>query len=98
MSTDPQGNWDQSTFDQKMKESKNELQMLREELNNLMVRCAIRALKTYQATKNDPLKSNEIANLTRYELNNVLSDLQQPDNIAEINQKVKEEWEKQQNP
>jgi hypothetical protein len=98
MSTDPKGNWDQSTFDKKMKESKNELETLKAELNALMVKSALRALRTYQATRNEPLKPNEITNLTKYELNNVIFDLQAAENMAEIHQKVKEEWAKQKKP
>ena len=91
-------NWDQAGFDRKMKESKNELETLKAEMNNVMVKAGIRALRTYQATRPEVLRPNEITNLIRYELNNVIADLQQPDNIAVISNTIKEEWAKQKKP
>ena len=65
--------WDQENFDQKMKESLNELSNLRVELQNLLVKFGLRALKTYQAARNYPLSANEIDRLVKYEIYPVLS-------------------------
>lgn len=79
-----------------MKESKNELTELREELNNNMKRFCMRALRVYQSTRPEPLRPGEIALLIRNELNNVIADLTAQLNLDEITKQVKEEWAKQQ--
>jgi hypothetical protein len=84
------------SFDEAMTESKNELESLRAELNYLMVKFGLRALRTYQTGKNYPLKTMEIKSLVRYEMDNVIADLSQPDNIESIIKKTALEWEKQQ--
>jgi hypothetical protein len=84
------------SFDEAMSESKNELESLRAELNDLMVKFGLRALRTYQTGKNYPLKAMEIKSLVKYELDNVITDLSQPDNIEAIIKKTALEWEKQQ--
>ena len=62
--------WDQESFDQKMKESLDELSSLRAELQSLLVKFGLRALKTYQAARNFPLRRNrfvgEIRNRKRH--------------------------------
>ena len=90
------GNWDSKGFSKKMKESKNELTELQEELNNNMVRFAMRALRVYQSTRPEPLRAGELALLIRNELNNVIADLTAQPNLDEITKKVKEEWAKEQ--
>jgi len=79
-----------------MSESKNELEGLRMQLNDLMVKFGLRALRTYQTGKNYPLKAMEIESLVKYELNNVIVDVSQPDNIESIVKRTALEWEKQQ--
>jgi hypothetical protein len=89
-----EGNWDNTGFDQLMKTSKDELESLRKQQTDLMVKYCIRALRIYQAAKPEPLKPTEIAYLTKNEFNQVVGDLTQPatfDNIAKL---VKEQWEK----
>jgi hypothetical protein len=83
------------SFDEAMSESKNELEALRMELNDLMVKFGLRALRTYQTGKNYPLRSMEIKSLVKYELDNVMADLSQLDNIESIINKTVLEWEKQ---
>ena len=87
--------WNKS-FDAAMSESKNELEGLRVQLNDLMVKFGLRALRTYQTGKSYPLKPMEIKSLVKYELDNVIADLSQPENIAAIIRKTALEWEKQQ--
>ena len=87
--------WDQETFDQKMKESLNELSSLRMELQNLLVKFGLRALKTYQAARNFPLRANEITRLVKYEIENAIQDVSEPKSKDAIIQQAKLEWKKQ---
>ena len=82
-------------FDEAMSKSKNELETLRAELNDLMVKFGLRALRLYQTGKNFPLKPTEIKSLVKYELDNMIADVAQPDNIEAIIKKTALEWEKQ---
>jgi hypothetical protein len=87
--------WDQETFDQKMKESLDELSSLRMELQNLMVKFGLRALKTYQAARNEPLRPVEIASLVKYEIENAIHDVSEQDSKDAIIKQARIEWEKQ---
>ena len=87
--------WDQETFDQKMKESLNELSSLRMDLQNLLVKFGLRALKQYQAARNYPLRANEITRLVKYEIDNAIQDVSEPSSKDAIIQQAKTEWEKQ---
>ena len=78
-----------------MKKSKNELTDLQNELNNVMVKFCLRALRVYQATRPEPLRPDEIALLVRNELNNVIADLTAQPNLDNITKLVKEEWAKE---
>jgi hypothetical protein len=91
-----EGNWDSKGFSKKMKESKNELTELQEELNNIMVRFCMRALRVYQSTRPEPLRPGEMALLIRNELNNVIADLTAQPNLDGITKLVKEDWAKEQ--
>ena len=84
------------SFDEAMSESKSELQGLRVQLNDLMVKFGLRTLRTYQTGKNYPLKPMEIKSLVKYEIDNVIADLSQSDNIEAIIKKTELEWEQEQ--
>ena len=86
--------WDQENFDQKMKESLNELSSLRMELQNLLVKFGLRALKTYQAARNYPLRANEIARLVKYEIDNAIQDISEKESKEAIIKQARIEWEK----
>jgi len=86
--------WDQESFDQKMKESLNELSSLRMELQNLLVKFGLRALNQYQAARNYPLRANEIDRLVKYEIENAIHDVSEQDNKAAIIKQARLEWEK----
>jgi|SRR3990172_6899274 len=88
--------WDQGSFDQKMKDSQAELADLRMQLQNLLVKFGLRAVKTYQAARAEPLRSTEIERLVKYELDNVIIDLSAKDALNPIVKQVRVEWEKQQ--
>ena len=67
--------WNSKNFDQRMKENHNELVNLGVEMQNLMVKFDSRALKTYQAARNEPLRPKEIASLVKCEIKNVTHDV-----------------------
>lgn len=87
--------WNQENFDQLMKESHAELLSLRIELQNLLVKFGLRALKTYQAARNYPLRPNEIASLVKYEIENAVHDVSEQDSKDAIVKQARLEWEKQ---
>ncbi|MGD0071510.1 MAG: hypothetical protein ABSB71_08140 [Candidatus Bathyarchaeia archaeon] len=93
-----EGKWDSTGFDKLMKDSKNELLDLQNQLQNLMVKFCLRALRVYQATRPEPLRPNEVSLLTKNELNNAIADLTAQTNMDNIAKLVKEEWTKQQKP
>jgi hypothetical protein len=92
-----EGKWDSTGFDKLMKNSKNELVDLQNQLQNLMVKFCMRALRVYQSTRPEPLRPNEVSLLIRNELNNAIADLTAQANMDNITKLVKEEWAKQQN-
>ncbi len=81
-------------FDKLMKESRKELVDLRVQLQRLLVKFGLRALKTYQAARNDPLRPIEVASLIKYELDNVITDVAEPNSIDSIIKQTRLEWEK----
>jgi hypothetical protein len=90
-----QGKWDSTGFDKLMKDSKIELVDLQNQLNNMMVKFCLRALRIYQATRPEPLRPNELALLVKNELNNAVIDLSAQENLDNIAKIAKEEWLKQ---
>jgi len=86
------------SFDQLMKESRDELVDLRIQLQSLMVKFGLRALKQYQAARHYPLRSNEIASLVKYEIENAIHDVSEQASKDEIIKQAKLEWEKQHKP
>ena len=82
------------SFDKLMKESRDELMNLRMQLQSLMVKFGLRALKTYQAARNEPLRPIEVASLVKYELENVIADLSELNSIDSIIKQTRLEWEK----
>ena len=83
-------------YSQTMKGSFNELETLRSELQKLMMKFGLRALKLYQTGTNEPLQSQQMSYLIKYELTNVIADLSEQKNIEAIIQQTKAEWQKQQ--
>ena len=81
-------------FDKLMKESRDELMNLRTQLQSLLVKFGLRALKTYQAARAEPLRPIEVASLVKYELDNVITDISEPNSIDSIIKQTKLEWEK----
>jgi hypothetical protein len=91
--TDPQKSKD---YSQTMTDLANELESLRAELQNLMVRFGLRALKLYQTGTPEALQPMQMSYLIKYELTNAIQDLSAASNIEEIIKQTKEEWKKQQ--
>jgi hypothetical protein len=92
---EPTGKRDSVAYSKKMTESKDELTVLQEELNNLIVRFVLRALRIYQSTRPEPLRVNEIALLVRNEIKNVLTDLNDQTNTDALAKLAKETWAKE---
>jgi hypothetical protein len=95
MGMEPTGKRDSDSYSKKMGEAKNELTELQDELNNIMVRFVLRALRIYQSTRPEPLRVNEIALLVRNEIKNVLTDLNDQANTDNIAKLAKEAWAKE---
>jgi len=91
--TDPQKSKD---YSQTMTDLANELEALRAELQNLMVRFGLRALKLYQTGTPEPLQPMQMSYLIKYELTNAIQDLSSAANIEDIIKATKAEWQKQQ--
>jgi ABC-type Zn uptake system ZnuABC Zn-binding protein ZnuA len=89
--TDPQKS---KEYSQNMTALAKELETLRAELQNLMVRFGVRALKLYQTGTSEPLQSQQMSYLIKYELTNAIADLQDPKNMEGIINQTKEEWKK----
>jgi muramidase (phage lysozyme) len=87
--------WDSASFDKKMKNSKNELTELQNELQDLMIKFCLRALRVYQATRPEPLRPNEVSLLVRNELNSAVADLTAQPNLDTIMKVAKEAWLKE---
>ncbi len=79
-----------------MTSSYNELETLRTELQNLMVKFGLRALKLYQTGTNVPLQPMQMAYLIKYELTNAIADVQEAKSMEAIINQTREEWKKQQ--
>ena len=90
-----EGKWDSDSFSKKMKDSKNELTELQTELQDLIVKFVLRALRIYQATRPEPLRPNEISLLVRNEINNVIADFTAQSNTDAIAKMAKEAWAKE---
>jgi hypothetical protein len=89
--TDPQKS---KEYAQTMTNSANELEALRTELNSLMVKFGLRALKLYQTGTNVPLQPSQMAYLIKYELTNALADVQEKPTMDKIIEQTKAEWAK----
>jgi hypothetical protein len=89
--TDPQKS---KEYRQTMTDRANELETLRTELQNLLVRFGLRALKLYQTGTPEPLQSQQMSYLIKYELTNAIADVQDPKALEAIINQTKEEWKK----
>jgi hypothetical protein len=81
-------------YSKTMTDRANELQTLRAEFENLLVKFGLRALKLYQTGTPEPLLSPQMSYLIKYELTNVFADVQDPKMMEAIINRTKEEWKK----
>lgn len=81
-------------FNKLMKQSKDQLGSLRNELQNLMIRFGMRSLTLYQAARKEPLRLSEMDSIIKYELTSAIRDFSELANIEDIINKTKAEWEK----
>lgn len=95
---EPTGKRDSDAYSKKMTQSKDELTELQAELNSVLVRFVLRALRVYQSTRPEPLRFNEIALLVRNEIKNVLTDVNDQANTDNIAKLAKEAWAKETKP
>jgi hypothetical protein len=95
---EPTGKRDSDAYSKKMTQSKDELAELQEELNKVITRFVLRALRVYQSTRPEPLRVNEIALLVRNEIKNVLTDLNDQANTENLAKLAKEAWAKDTKP
>ncbi len=89
--TDPQKSKEYSLT---MTDRANELESLRAELQSLMVRFGLRALKLYQTGTPEALQPQQMSYLIKYELTNAIADLQEAKTMETIINQTKEEWKK----
>jgi len=97
MSMEPTGERDSDAYSKKMLEAKDELGQLQAELNDVLVRFCLRALRVFQSTRPEPLRPGEIALIINNELvKGVLYDLNLQPSIDAIAKAAKEAWAKEQ--
>ena len=96
MGMEPTGERDSDAYSKKMVEAKDELAQLQAELNNVLVKLCLRALRVFQSTRPEPLRPGEIALIVNNELvKGVLYDLNTQPSIDAIAKAAKEEWAKE---
>ena len=96
MSMEPTGERDSDAYSKKMVEAKDELSQLQAELNNVLVKMCLRALRVFQSTRPEPLRPGEIALIINNELvKGVLYDLNLQQSIDAITKAAKEAWAKE---
>lgn len=79
-------------FNNLMKQSKDQLGILRIELQNLMVKFGLRSLTLYQAARKEPLRPNEMNSIIKYELTSAMRDFSEADNLEKVIELTKKEW------
>ncbi len=88
--------WSLGKLKKATKESEAEFIKLGMELHHLIVRFGLRALKTFQHAKKEPLNPLQIGQIIEREIDNVIEDISKPDFIDTTIERTKKEWEKQQ--
>ena len=92
--TEGNGMSNANEFNNLMKQSKDQLGLLRIELQNLMVKFGLRSLTLYQAARKEPLRPNEMNSIIKYELNSVMKDFAEIDNMEKVIEVTKTKWKK----
>lgn len=81
-------------FNNLMKQSKDQLGLLRNELQKLMVKFGLRSLTLYQAARKEPLRPNEMNSIIKYELTSAMKDFVEIENMEKVIEITKKEWKK----
>ena len=97
MGMEPTGERDSIAYSKKMVEAKDELGQLQAELNDVLVKFCLRALRVFQSTRPEPLRPGEIALIVNNELvKGVLYELNLQPSIDAIAKAAKEAWAEEQ--
>jgi len=97
MSMEPTGERDSDAYSKKMVQAKDELSQLQAELNNVLVKFCLRALRLLLGPFFYSLRPGEIALIINNELvKGVLYELNLQPSIDEIAKTAKEAWAKEQ--
>jgi hypothetical protein len=86
--------WNTNKLDQAMKEAKEEFIELQIELHHMLVKICLRALKTFQQGKKEPLNPLQIRQIVEHELDNIVEDISKPSFMDVTLKRTILEWEK----
>jgi hypothetical protein len=86
--------WNTNKLDQAMKEAKEEFIELQMQLHHLLVKICLRALKTFQQGKSEPLNPLQIRQIVEHELDNIVEDISKPNFMDVTLKRTILEWEK----
>jgi len=84
--------WDKDKMKKAMKDSKEEFIDLNKKLVNVMVDFGLRALKTFQTGKNEPLNPLQVNQIVTHEIDAVIETLSEPHFADLIIQKVERDF------
>lgn len=84
--------WNKEKMARAMKESKDEFAVLQFDLLNLMVKFSLRALKTFQAGKNEDLNPLQINEIVSREIESIIGDLSTPKFVDMIIKKTETDF------
>ena len=87
--------WNREKLDKAMREGKDEFIDLEMQLHTLVVKFCLRALKTFQKGKSEPLNPVQINQIVEHEIEYVLKDISEPEFMDLTIKRTKLEWEKQ---
>lgn len=91
---DERKKWNTNNLDEAMKEAKEEFVELQTQLHHLLVKICLRALKTFQQGKSEPLNPLQIRQIVEHELENIVEDTSKPSFFDVTLNRTLLEWEK----
>jgi len=92
MSEEEKKKWDRKKLDKAMKKSKREVIHLNLRLFNLVAQFGVRALKTFQAGKSEPLNPLQINQIVTNEIEAVIQSLMDPHTADAIIRKAEQDF------
>jgi len=84
--------WNKRKLDKAMKESEEEFFELTKRLHTVVVEFGVRALKTFQAAKTEPLNPLQINQIVTHEIKAVIETLQDPQTADLIIRKAEQDF------